>query len=226
MGGSAPDPTTTGRPRKWVKIAVRRHKAHRGEGSSRRADREKELEVLAEDASPTYHDSDAASKFDRGVLHPTLAKDLYTLLSKVLIARAAKQIVLMALLDRVHDSGLLVTHMGNRASLLKVELEKLRSERDPKQLALARQENKSLKAELQGKSISDYKQSVGFRWGLRRMGQVSYEYRYRVALARFQARYPDLEIDNDPFIEQPETHQEFDDSVPPRVGTVTDKFCN
>ncbi|RZS28373.1 hypothetical protein BHM03_00061960 [Ensete ventricosum] len=76
-------------------------------------------------------------------------------------------------------------------------------------------ENESLKAELQGKSISDYKQSVGFRWGLRRMGQVSYEYRYRVALARFQARYPDLEIDNDPFIEQPETHQEFDDSVPP-----------
>ncbi|RRT41949.1 hypothetical protein B296_00057421, partial [Ensete ventricosum] len=65
----------------------------------------------------------------------------------------------MALLDRVHDSGLLVTYMGNRASLLKVELEKLRSERDPKQLALARQENKSLKAELQGKSISDYKQS-------------------------------------------------------------------
>ncbi|RRT47018.1 hypothetical protein B296_00011270 [Ensete ventricosum] len=36
------------------------------------------------------------------------------------------------------------------------------------------------------------------------MGQVSYEYEYRVALARFQARYPDLEVDNDPFTEKPE----------------------
>ncbi|RWW35534.1 hypothetical protein BHE74_00059531 [Ensete ventricosum] len=216
---------------------------------------------------------------------PTLAKDLYTLPSEVLIARASKQIVLIALLDRVHDSGRLVTHMGNQASLLKAELEKLRSKRNPEQLALARQrvdeleadnakmkseldesrgrldeadkelnklreglvesqrqlkeqkadhrkaddellklmrENESLKAELSGKSISNYKQSIGFGWGLRRIGQVSYKYGYRVALARFQAWYPDLEIDNDPFSERPEdssvpmeTHQEFDDSVPP-----------
>ncbi|RRT55860.1 hypothetical protein B296_00033749 [Ensete ventricosum] len=41
-GGSAPDPTATGRPGKRVKIAARRHKAHRGEGSSHRADRERE----------------------------------------------------------------------------------------------------------------------------------------------------------------------------------------
>ncbi|RWW38213.1 hypothetical protein BHE74_00056572 [Ensete ventricosum] len=33
----------------------------------------------------------------------------------------------IALLDRVHDSGRLVTHMGNQASLLEVELEKLKS---------------------------------------------------------------------------------------------------
>ncbi|RWV85911.1 hypothetical protein GW17_00052250 [Ensete ventricosum] len=37
-----------------VKIAVRRHKAHRDERSSRRADREREPEVSAGDASPTY----------------------------------------------------------------------------------------------------------------------------------------------------------------------------
>ncbi|RRT55859.1 hypothetical protein B296_00033748 [Ensete ventricosum] len=140
--------------------------------------------------------------------------------------------------------------MGNRASLLEAELEKLKSERDPEQLARARQrvdelevdnaklqlgldelsgrldetdkelnelqeglvesqhqlkeqkagrrkaddellklmrENESLKAELSGKSIIDYKQSVRFGWGLRRMGQVSYEYGYQVVLARFQA---------------------------------------
>ncbi|RZS03580.1 hypothetical protein BHM03_00033824 [Ensete ventricosum] len=33
----------------------------------------------------------------------------------------------IAFLDRVHDSGRLVTHMGNQASLLAVELEKLKS---------------------------------------------------------------------------------------------------
>ncbi|RRT63216.1 hypothetical protein B296_00027514 [Ensete ventricosum] len=36
-----------------------------------------------------------------------------------------------ALLDRVHDLGRLVTHMGNRASLLEVELKKLKTKRDP-----------------------------------------------------------------------------------------------
>ncbi|RWW62013.1 hypothetical protein BHE74_00030883 [Ensete ventricosum] len=198
----------------------------------------------------------------------------------------------IALLDRVHDSSRLVTHMGNQASLLKAELEKLRSERNPEQLALARQrvdeleadnakmkseldestgrmdeadkelnmlqeglvesqrqlkeqkadrrkaddellklmrENESLKAVLSGKSISDYKQSVGFGWGLRRIGQVSYKYGYRVALARFQAWYPNLEIDNDPFTERPEdsslpmeTHQKFDDSVPPPPRGLTE----
>ncbi|RZR98383.1 hypothetical protein BHM03_00027721 [Ensete ventricosum] len=83
-------------------------------------------------------------------------------------------------------------------------------------------ENETLKAEPSSKIIADYKQSVGFRWGLRQMGQLSYEYGYRVALVGFQARYPDLEVDINPFTEKPkdslvpiETHQEFDDSVPP-----------
>ncbi|RWW16466.1 hypothetical protein GW17_00019648 [Ensete ventricosum] len=53
----------------------------------------------------------------------------------------------MALLDRVHDSGRLVTHMGNQASLLKAELEKLRSEKNPEQLALARQRVDELEAD-------------------------------------------------------------------------------
>ncbi|RRT50826.1 hypothetical protein B296_00050148 [Ensete ventricosum] len=155
--------------------------------------------------------------------------------------------------------------MGNRASLLEAELKKLRLERDPEQLARAKQrvgeleadnaklklgldelssrldeadkelnelreglvesqrqlkekkvdrrkaddellklmrENESLKAELPGKSVTNYKQSI--------------------ALARFQAQYPDLEVDSDPFTKRPEdgsvpmeTHQEFDDSIPP-----------
>ncbi|RWV87915.1 hypothetical protein BHE74_00058782 [Ensete ventricosum] len=52
------------------------------------------------------------------------------------------------------------------------------------------------------------------------MGQLSYKYEYRIALARFQARYPDLRVDRDSFTEKPEdnsvpmeTCQEFDDSI-------------
>ncbi|RZR82487.1 hypothetical protein BHM03_00008929 [Ensete ventricosum] len=59
-------------------------------------------------------------------------------------------------------------------------------------------ETETLKAKRPSKSITDYKQSVGFEWGLRWIGQVSHEYEYRVALARFHARYPDLEVDVDP----------------------------
>ncbi|RWW04768.1 hypothetical protein GW17_00031987 [Ensete ventricosum] len=61
-----------------------------------------------------------------------------------------------------------------------------RCKADDELLKLMR-ENESLKAELPSRSVANYKQSVGFGWGLRRMGQVSYEYVYRVALARFQA---------------------------------------
>ncbi|RWW45401.1 hypothetical protein BHE74_00048763 [Ensete ventricosum] len=70
-----------------------------------------------------------ASEFDRGMLHPMLAKNLYILPSEVLTARAGHHYQ-MALLDRVHDSGRLVTHMGNQSSLLEVKLEKMKTERD------------------------------------------------------------------------------------------------
>ncbi|RWW66062.1 hypothetical protein BHE74_00026588 [Ensete ventricosum] len=83
-------------------------------------------------------------------------------------------------------------------------------------------ENETLKIELPSKSIANNKQSIEFKWGLQRMGQVFYEYGYRVALARFHDRYPDLEVDNDPFTEKPEdnlvpmeTRQEYDVFIPP-----------
>ncbi|RWW77822.1 hypothetical protein BHE74_00013978 [Ensete ventricosum] len=87
---------------------------------------------------------------NQGVVHSTLAKELYILPSEVLIAEAAKQIALghhyqMALLDRVHDVGL-VTIMGNRASHLEVEIKKLKSEGDLEQLAAAHQRVVELQA--------------------------------------------------------------------------------
>ncbi|RWW03723.1 hypothetical protein GW17_00033096 [Ensete ventricosum] len=145
VGSPVTDQATADRPDKWVKIAVRKHKSHRDEGSSRRATRKRELEVSTEDSSPTY-------------CQPKLMKDLcgmwvreddkdYYVLQMAEWApkdSTAKQIALghhyhMALLDRVHDSGHLVTHMGNRSSLLEAEFEKLKIERDPEQLTLARQ---------------------------------------------------------------------------------------
>ncbi|RWW72471.1 hypothetical protein BHE74_00019723 [Ensete ventricosum] len=51
---SVPDQVAASRPEKRVKIAVRNHKSHHGEGGSRQATWEKEPEVSMEDSSPTF----------------------------------------------------------------------------------------------------------------------------------------------------------------------------
>ncbi|RWW09794.1 hypothetical protein GW17_00026716 [Ensete ventricosum] len=78
------------------------------------------------------------------------------------------------------------------------------------------------RAELPGQAVAQYKGSLGFKKGLKRMGRVTYKYGDRVALARFRARYPDADIKEDPFTIYPEDdsvpmerQQDFDDSVPP-----------
>ncbi|RWW40594.1 hypothetical protein BHE74_00053982 [Ensete ventricosum] len=48
-------------------------------------------------------------------------------------------------------------------------------------------------------AIIDYKAFVGFEKGLERMGLVSYQFRYQIALACFKTRYPDLELEEDLF---------------------------
>ncbi|THU52135.1 hypothetical protein C4D60_Mb10t00810 [Musa balbisiana] len=77
------------------------------------------------------------------------------------------------------------------------------------------------------KLIEDYKKSRGFELGLTWMGQVTYEYGYRIALACFRACYPDLEVVEDPFASFPEDlgvdmpkDVPFDDStnVPEKYG--------
>ncbi|RRT31462.1 hypothetical protein B296_00059190 [Ensete ventricosum] len=80
----------------------------------------------------------------------------------------------------------------------------------------------SARAELPRQSIVQYNESLGFKEGPKRMGRVTYEYRYRVALARFRARHPDANVVEDPFTIHPEDdlvpmerQQDFDDSVPP-----------
>ncbi|RWV93019.1 hypothetical protein GW17_00044554, partial [Ensete ventricosum] len=70
--------------------------------------------------------------------------------------------------------------------------------------------------------IDRYKESVGFNEGLKRMGHVTYEYGYQVALARFHSLHLDSEVEEDPFTIHPEDdlvpmerQQAFDDSDPP-----------
>ncbi|RRT70371.1 hypothetical protein B296_00000476 [Ensete ventricosum] len=168
---SAPDQVTASRLGKRAKVPVRKHKSYHSEGSSRWAAWEKEPEASVEDSSPTYH-------------RPKSMKDLCGMWGHH---------YQMALLDRVHDVGHLVIHMGNRASLLEAEIEKLKTEGDLEQLVVDKElnelraglaesqrqikehradcrkannellklmrENETLKVELSGKSVADYKQS-------------------------------------------------------------------
>ena len=65
------------------------------------------------------------------------------------------------------------------------------------------------------KAIAEYKESCGFQLELQRSGQATYEYGYQVALARFRARYPDLEIEDDPFDNFPgDENVQMPDEVP------------
>ncbi|RWW36726.1 hypothetical protein BHE74_00058229 [Ensete ventricosum] len=168
----------------------------------------------------------------------------------------------MALFDRVHDAGQLITFMDYRISHLQQELDALKSGRGPKAVAKAEERVSELeqelektkwerderllkgarvrarkiddellqsvkalenaRAELPRQAVYRYKESVGFKEGLKRMGRVTYEYGYRVALARFHALHPDSEVEKDPFTIHPEDdlvsmerQQAFDDSDSP-----------
>ncbi|RWW09494.1 hypothetical protein GW17_00027019 [Ensete ventricosum] len=73
-------------------------------------------------------------------------------------------------------------------------------------------------------AIAEYKDSSNFKLELQRSSQVSYEYGYQVVLAQFQDKYPDLEVEENPFTSLPEDGNvpieevPFDDSpAPPEV---------
>ncbi|RZS23331.1 hypothetical protein BHM03_00056244 [Ensete ventricosum] len=194
-------------------------------------DPEKEMKVRwkgLKNSTKVWNNSSAAEEFERGLLHPQLARELYTLPSEVLMARAAKEMVLA------------VAKAEERASELQEELEKTKRERGEELLRReasekelhevrshqampnGREDLESARAELPRQSIVQYKESLGFKEGLKRMGRVTYEYGYRVALARFRARHPNAKVEEDSFTIHPEDdlvamerQQAFDDSVPP-----------
>ncbi|RWV80393.1 hypothetical protein GW17_00058348 [Ensete ventricosum] len=82
-------------------------------------------------STKVWNDSSTAEKFKRGLLHPQLARELYTLPSEVLLARAAEEMVLQEL-DALKSGGSpeAVAKAEERASELEQELEKTKRERD------------------------------------------------------------------------------------------------
>ncbi|RRT31734.1 hypothetical protein B296_00049921, partial [Ensete ventricosum] len=88
-------------------------------------------------------------------------------------------------------------------------------------LDLARSKE-ALREDLPKRVVEKYKESPGFKMSLVRMGRVSLEYGYQLALTRLQARHSGVEIELDPFVTLPEDvdvpmvdEQPFDDSQPP-----------
>ncbi|RZR71911.1 hypothetical protein BHM03_00008684 [Ensete ventricosum] len=81
-----------------------------------------------------------------------------------------------------------------------------------------------LEAELKDegqKAVAAYKASQGFESSLEKMGRVSYEFGYRVALERLRGKHLDIMIELDPFVECSEDtnvkmdlDQPFDDGTP------------
>ncbi|RZR72450.1 hypothetical protein BHM03_00013595 [Ensete ventricosum] len=130
-------------------------------------------------STKVWNDSSAAEEFERGLLHPQLARELYTLPFEVLLARAAKEMVLVssrplsryrkfsfcralinycsvhnqhfqiALFDRVHDAGRLITFMDYQISQLKQELDTLKSGGGQEAVAKAEERASELAHELE-----------------------------------------------------------------------------
>ncbi|RZR93103.1 hypothetical protein BHM03_00021530, partial [Ensete ventricosum] len=213
-------------------------------------DPEKEMKARwkgLKNSMKVWNNSSAAKEFERGLLHPQLARELYMLPSE-------SQHFQMTFFDRVHDAGRLITFMDYRIKQLQEELNALKSNRGPEAVAKAEERASELqeelektkrergeellrreasekelhkalesaRAELPRQSVVQYKKSLGFKEGLKRMGRVTYEYGYRVALARFRAQHPDTKVEEDPFTIHPEDdlvpmerQQAFDDSIPP-----------
>ncbi|RWW75144.1 hypothetical protein BHE74_00016850 [Ensete ventricosum] len=147
-------------------------------------------------------------------------------------ADAAKQHKKIKVLTRRHkpsDGGpKAVAKAEGCASELQEDLEKTRRERD-EELRRHEASEKELhealdspRAELPRQTVVQYKESLDFKEGLKRMGWVTYEYVYRVVLTRFHARHPNAKVEEAPFTMYPEDdlvpmerQQAFDDSVPP-----------
>ncbi|RWW42755.1 hypothetical protein BHE74_00051664, partial [Ensete ventricosum] len=90
-------------------------------------------------------DSEASTTYVRATQIPRLAGEMYTLPSEVLMARAAKALVLenqhyyMALMDQVHDVNRVITSLDNKSEILWEEIQKVKDGGNPNAVASAEQ---------------------------------------------------------------------------------------
>ncbi|RRT75503.1 hypothetical protein B296_00009486 [Ensete ventricosum] len=160
-----------------------------------------------------WNDSSAAEEFERGLLHPQLARELYTLPSEILLAQELS----------LSSKKELTEVRSNLAEIQRLLKEvRVRARKMDDELLQSVKALESTRAELPKQAVDRYKESTDFKEGLKQMGRVTYEYGYRVALARFRALHPDSEVEKDPFTIHPEVdlvqmkrQQAFDDSDPP-----------
>ncbi|RZS04901.1 hypothetical protein BHM03_00035298 [Ensete ventricosum] len=150
-------------------------------------------------SSPFWTEGPSSGEYLWGALHPTLAKQVYECSSEELINRASKLVVWFG-----WGSGR-SSSLGGRHPLVDRGDTFLEGE---------------LKAKGQ-KAVVAYKASQGFKSGLEKMGRVSYEFGYRVALERLRGKHLDFMIELDPFAEcskdanvEMDLNRPFDDDTP------------
>ncbi|RRT32794.1 hypothetical protein B296_00053227 [Ensete ventricosum] len=187
-------------------------------------------------STKVWNDSSATEEFERGLLHSQLARELYTLPSEVLLARATKEMVLGVrrrsprprstpeleqelektkrerdeALQRLEASEKELNEVWSNFSEIQRLLKevRVRAQKMDDELLQSIKALENARAELPKQSVDRYKESTGFKEGLKRMGRVTYEYGYRVVLDPFIIH---LEDDLVPM----ERQQTFDDSNPP-----------
>ncbi|RRT77491.1 hypothetical protein B296_00022308 [Ensete ventricosum] len=125
-------------------------------------DPDKEIKAIwrgLKNSTKVWNDSSAAKEFERGLLHTQLARELYTLPRRSYWPELPRkwfcyyfvqsQHFQMALFDRVHDAGRLITFMDYRISQLQQELDALKSSGGPKAVAKAEERASELQKKLE-----------------------------------------------------------------------------
>ncbi|RRT49617.1 hypothetical protein B296_00005726 [Ensete ventricosum] len=218
---------TSRRPKK-VKVLTRRHKSRHGEGESRSRSKGKELAAPSvELETPAESDKGGASlvhhrlRSMKDLFKTKVHKDdagYYTLHmsdlghqdpDKKMKARARvretkqeRDEVLQQLEAFEKELTEVRSNLAEIQRLLKEA--QVRARKMDDELLQSVKAFESARVELPKQAVDRYKESAGFKEVLKRMGRVTYENGYRVALTRFHALYPDSEMEEDPFTIHPE----------------------
>ncbi|RWW21846.1 hypothetical protein GW17_00013980 [Ensete ventricosum] len=143
---------------------------------------------------PSVDRGPLAGEYLRGALHPILVKQVYECSFEELMNRAEKSVVW----ELKQEAGVLCSSLDGARN------DRARLEGDVLSLTEAAA---FLEAELKvegPKAMATYKVSRGFESGLERIGRVSYEFGYRVALERLWGKHIKIAIEQNPFAECPE----------------------